>query len=130
MSNFDFKNKLSFMYWITTWDNNGFGMRGAHSIEEAERMFNMDIRRSKSTDNKVVLKHTGGIFTDRSRYQAELALSYLKENYPTYTNFRISGTGEWDDPYGAHLEKTLKVYDVRNKKISYTAAEEDEEQIG
>ena len=125
MSSYDFKNKLSFMYWITTWDNNGFGIRGAHSIEEAERMFNMDIRRSKSTDNKVVLKHTGGIFTDRSRYQAELALSYLKENYPTYTNFRISGTGEWDDPYGAHMEKTLKVYDVRAKRIINMAVDDE-----
>ena len=127
MSSYDFKSKLIFMYWITTWDNNGCGMRGAHSIEDAERMFNMDIKRSKSTDNKVVLKHTAGIFTGKSRYQAELALSYLKENYPTYTNFRISGTGEWDDPYGAHMEKTLKVYDVRTKKINDMTAAEDEE---
>ena len=125
MSSYDFENELSFMYWITTWDNNGCGMRGAHSIEEAERMFNIDIRRSKSTDNKVVLKHTGGIFTDRSRYQAELALSYLRENYPTYTNFRISGTGEWDDPYGAHMEKTLKVYDVRAKRIINMAVDDE-----
>ena len=125
MSSYDFKNKLSFMYWITTWDNNGFGMRGAHSIEEAERMFNIDIRRSKSTDNKVVLTRSGGIFTGKSRYQAELALSYLKETYPTYTNFRISGTGEWDDPYGAHLEKTLKVYDVRTKQINDMTADDE-----
>lgn len=125
MSNCDFESKLYCMYWITTWDNNSVGMRGAHSIEDAERMFNMDIRRCKSTDNKVVLKHTGGIFTGKSRYQAELALSYLKENYPTYTNFRISGTGEWDDPYGAHMEKTLKVYDVRTKKICDMAADDE-----
>ncbi len=127
MSSYDMESKLYFMYWINTYDNNSTRMRGAHSIEEAERMFNMDIRSSKSTDNKVVLTRSGGIFTGKSRYQAELALSYLKETYPTYTNFKISGTGEWDDPYGAHLEKTLKVYDVRNKKISYMADEEDEE---
>jgi hypothetical protein len=64
----------------------------------------------------VALTHHGYIFTDKSRYQAELALSYLKNNYPTYTNFRIFGTGEWDDPYGAHMEKALKVYDVRRKQ--------------
>ena len=125
MSNCDFESKLYCMYWIDTYDNNSVGMRGAHSIEDAERMFNMDIRRCKSTDNKVVLKHTGGIFTGKSRYQAELALSYLKENYPTYTNFRIGGTGEWDDPYGAHMEKTLKVYDVRTKKINDMAADDE-----
>ena len=127
MSSYDFESELRFMYWINTYDNNSTRMRGSHSIEEAERMFNMDIRSSKSTDNKVVLTRSGGIFTGKSRYQAELALSYLKETYPTYTNFRICGTGEWDDPYGARLEKTLKVYDVRNKKISYMADEEDEE---
>ena len=110
-------NKLSFMYWIDTYDNNSVGMRGARSIEDAECMFNMDIRRCKSTDNKVVLTHHGYIFTGKSRHQAELALSYLKNNYPTYTNFRICGTGEWDDPYGASMEKILKVYDVRVKQI-------------
>ena len=110
-------NKLSFMYWIDTYDNNSVGMRGAHSIEDAECMFNMDIRRCKSTDNKVVLTHHGYIFTGKSRHQAELALSYLTNNYPTYTNFRICGTGEWDDPYGASMEKILKVYDVRVKQI-------------
>lgn len=127
MSSYDFESKLSFMYWINTYDNNSTGMRGAHSIEEAERMFNMDIRRSKSTDNKVVLTHHGYIFTDKSRYQAELALNYLKNNYPTYTGFRLFGTGEWDDPYGVHMQKTLKVYDVPTKRITNMAAEEDEE---
>ena len=125
MSSYDFKSELSFMYWITTWDNNGCGMRGAHSIEDEERMFNMDIRRCKSTDNKVVLTHHGYIFTGKSRHQAELALSYLKNNYPTYTNFRICGTGEWDDPYGASMEKILKVYDVRSKQ-TYNMEANDE----
>jgi predicted phosphohydrolase len=115
------------MYWINTWDNNGVSISGEYSIENAERNFNMSIKRCGGTDNKVVLTHHGYIFTDNSRHQAELALSYLKNNYPTYTNFRICGTGEWDDPYGASMEKTLKVYDVRNKKISYMAADEDEE---
>ena len=117
MSSYDFESELRFMYWIDTYDNNSVGMRGAHSIEDAECMFNMDIRRRKSTDNKVVLTHHGYIFTGKSRHQAELALSYLKNNYPTYTNFRICGTGEWDDPYGASMEKILKVYDVRVKQI-------------
>ena len=75
------------------------------------------------------MKHTGGIFTGKSRYQAELALRYLKENYPTYTNFRISGTGEWDDPYGVSMEKILKIYDVRTKEI-YNMEVDDENQIG
>ena len=127
MSNYDFESKLRFSYGIDTYYDNGVGIRRAYSVEDAEWWFHKDISRSKCTDRKVVLTHDGCIFTDRSRYQAELALSYLKENYPTYTNFRISGTGEWDDPYGAHMEKTLKVYDVRNKKISYMVVEEDEE---
>ena len=125
MFNCDFKNHLSFMYWIDTYDNNSVGMRGAHSIEDAERNFNMSIKRCKPTDNKVVLTHHGYIFTGKSRHQAELALSYLKNNYPTYTNFKLFGTGEWDDPYGAHMEKILKVYDVRTKKI-YNMAADDE----
>jgi len=115
------------MYWIKTYDNNSIGIRGVHSIEDAERDFNIDIRRCKPTDNKVVMIHDGTIFTDKSRYQAELALSYLKENYPTYTNFRIFGTGAWDDPYAATMQKTLKVYDVPTKRITNMAAEEDEE---
>ena len=125
MSNFDFKNKLSFMYWITTWDNNGFGMRGAHSIEDAERDFNMSIKRCNGTENKVDLKHEGTIFTGKSRYQSEQVLSYLKNKYPTYTNFKILGTGESDDPYGVMMEKTVKVYDVRAKKI-YNMVVDDE----
>ena len=125
MSSYDFKSELSFMYWINTYDNNSVSMGGAHSIEDAERQFDTSIRRCKCTDNKVVLTHHGYIFTDKSRYQAELALMYLKNSYPTYTNFRLFGTGEWDDPYGAHMEKILKVYDVRTKKI-YNMAADDE----
>ena len=127
MFNYDFESKLRFSYGIDTYYDNGVGIRRAYSVEDAEWWFQKDISRSKCTDRKVVLTHDGCIFTDRSRYQAELALSYLKENYPTYTNFRISGTGEWDDPYGAHMEKTLKVYDVRTKKINDMTADEDEE---
>jgi hypothetical protein len=113
------------MYWINTWDNNGVSISGEYSIENAERNFNMSIKRCKPTDNKVTMKHDGTIFTGKSRYQAELALSYLKENYPTYTNFRIFGTGEWDDPYAATMEKTLKIYDVRSKQI-YNMVVDDE----
>ena len=127
MSSYDFESKLSFNYGIDTYYDNGVGIRAAYSIEDAEWWFNKDISRSKCTDRKVSLTHHGYIFTDKSRYQAELALSYLKNNYPTYTNFRIFGTGEWDDPYGAHMEKTLKEYDVRTKKINDMTAEEDEE---
>lgn len=127
MFNCDFKNQLSFMYWINVYDSAGVSMSGARSIEDAGRNFNMSIKRCKPTDNKVVLTHHGYIFTDNSRHQAELALSYLKNNYPTYTNFRICGTGEWDDPYGASMEKTLKVYDVRTKK-TYDMAVDDEKQ--
>ena len=125
MSNNDFKSKLRFMYWIKTYDNNSIGIRGAHSIEDAERNFNTSIRRCKPTDNKVVMIHDGTIFTGKSRYQAELALSYLKENYPTYTNFRIFGTGAWDDPYAVTMQKTIKVYDVRSKQI-YNMEADDE----
>ena len=127
MSSYDFENKLRFMYWIDTLYNDGVSISGEYSIEDAERNFNTSIRRCKPTDNKVVMIHDGTIFTDKSRYQAELALSYLKENYPTYTNFRIFGTGAWDDPYAATMQKTLKVYDVPTKRITNMAAEEDEE---
>jgi hypothetical protein len=127
MSSYDFESKLSFNYGIDTYHDNGVGMRNAYSIEDAEWWFNKDISRSKCTDRKVVLTHHGYIFTDKSRYQAELALSYLKNNYPTYTDFRLFGTGEWDDPYGVHMQKTLKVYDVPTKRITNMAAEEDEE---
>lgn len=125
MSNYDFNGKLSYTYWINTWDNNGVRMREAYSIEDAESKFNMDIRRCQSTDNKVVLTHHGYIFTGKSRYQAELALSYLKDNYPTYTNFRFFGTGEWDDPYGVSMEKALKIYDIRTKKICDMAVDDE-----
>ena len=37
-------NELSFMYWIKVFYNNGVGISGAHSIEDAERRFNIDIR--------------------------------------------------------------------------------------
>ena len=110
-------NELSFMYWINVYDGDGISMSGAHSIEDAERDFNMSIKRCNGTENKVDLKHEGTIFTGKSRYQSEQVLSYLKNNYPTYTNFKILGTGENDDPYGVRMEKILKVYDVRSKKI-------------
>ena len=125
MSSYDFESKLRFSYGIDTYYDNGVGIRRAYSVEDAEWWFHKDISRSKCTDRKVVLTHDGYIFTDRSRYQAELALSYLRENYPTYTNFRIFGTGEWDDPYGVHMEKTLKVYDVRSKKIINMEADDE-----
>ena len=51
-------NELSFMYWINVFYNNGVGISGAHSIEDAERRFNIDIRRSKYPDRKVVLRKT------------------------------------------------------------------------
>ena len=127
MSSYDFGSKLRFSYGIDTLPNNGVSISGEYSIENAERNFNTSIRRCKGTDNKVVLTHHGYIFTDKSRYQAELALNYLKNNYPTYTGFRLFGTGEWDDPYGVHMHKTLKVYDVPTKRITNMAAEEDEE---
>jgi hypothetical protein len=118
-------SELNFMYWIKVFYNNGVGISGAHSIEDAERRFNIDIRRSKYPDRKVVLRKDGTIFTGKSRSQAEVALNYLKTNYPSYTNFRIGGTGEWDNPYFATMEKTLKVYDVFDKKISILG-EDDE----
>ena len=37
-------SELSFMYWIKVFYNNGVGTSGAHSIEDAERRFNIDIR--------------------------------------------------------------------------------------
>ena len=55
----------------------------------------------------------------------EQALNYLKNNFPSYTNFRIFGTGEWDDPYAATMEKTLKIYDVRSKQ-NYNMVVDDE----
>ena len=125
MFNCDFKNRLSFMYWIDVYDSAGVSMSGARSIGDAERNFNMSIKRCKPTDNKVVMTHDGTIFTGKSRYQAEQALNYLKNNFPSYTNFRIFGTGEWDDPYAATMEKTLKIYDVRSKQI-YNMVVDDE----
>ena len=125
MSSYDFESKLSFNYGIDTHYDNGVGIRAAYSIEDAEWWFNKDISLSKSTDCNVVLTHHGYIFTDRSRYQAELALNYLKKYYPTYTNFRLFGTGEWDDPYGVHMWKTLKVYDVRTKQIRNMAVDDE-----
>ena len=119
-------NELRFMYWINVYDTDGsVSIKGDHSIEDAERDFNISIRRCKGTEYKVVLEEDGTIFAGKSRYQAELVLSYLKDNYPTHTNFRLFGTGEWDDPYGAHMEKILKVYDVRTKRI-YNMAADDE----
>ena len=118
-------SELNFMYWINVYESGSVSMWGEHSIEDAERQFNASIRRCKGAENKVVLSHSGSIFTGTSRYQAEVALNYLKTNYPSYTNFRIGGTGEWDDPYFATMEKTLKVYDVFYKKISILG-EDDE----
>jgi hypothetical protein len=66
------------MYWINTYDNNSTGISGEYSIQDAERNFNMSIKRCKPTDNKVVMTHDGTIFTGKSRYQAEQALNYLK----------------------------------------------------
>lgn len=125
MSSYDFGSKLRFSYGIDTLHNNGVSISGEYSIENAERNFNTSIRRCKGTDNKVVLTRHGYIFTDKSRYQAEQALNYLKNNFPSYTNFRIFGTGEWDDPYAATMEKTLKIYDVRSKQI-YNMVVDDE----
>ena len=110
-------SKVFFMYGISVWENNGVSIGGAYSIKEAERKFNESIRRCNGTEHRVVLDHGGIVSTGNSRYQAELALNYLKDNYPTYTNFRIGGTGEWDDPYYATMDKILKVYDVRVKQI-------------
>ena len=67
-------NELSFMYWINVLYSNGVGISGAHSIEDAERRFNIDIRRSKYPDRKVDLRKDGTIFTGKSRYPAEVAL--------------------------------------------------------
>ena len=113
------------MYWINTHYNNGVGISGEYSIKDAERNFNMSIKRCKLTDNKVVMTHDGTIFTGKSRYHAEQALKYLKNNFPSYTNFRIFGTGERDDPYAATMEKTLKVYDVRAKRIINMAVDDE-----
>lgn len=118
-------SELNFMYWINVYESGSVSMWGEHSIEDAECHFNASIRRCKGAENKVVLSHSGSIFTGTSRCQAELALSYLQNNYPTYTNFRVCGTGEWDAPYSATMEKTLKVYDARSKKI-YNVEADDE----
>ena len=117
--------QLRFTYWINVSENGCVSISGEHSLEDAERNFNMTIKRCTGSEYRVVLSKDGTIFTDKSRYQAEAALSYLKNNYPTYTNFRVGGTGEWDDPYYATMEKTLKVYDVHTKKI-YSRMSEDE----
>ena len=110
-------NELSFMYWINVWDSSGVSISGEHSLEDAERNFNNSIKRCNGSENRVVLTREGYVCTGKSRYQAEEAYRYLKNNYPTYTNFRIFGSGEWDDPYGVLMEKVLKTYHVRTKKI-------------
>ena len=108
---------LYFSYQINVWSNNSVTLDWEHTLEDAERNFNMSIKRCDGSENRVVLTHGGYLSVGKSRYQAEEKLRQLKSKYPTYTNFRITGSGQWDDPYGVSMEKVLKTYDVRTKKI-------------
>lgn len=113
-------DKLSFQYGISSWYKEvGVGISCAWSLEDAEFRYRIDIKRSGKVEkdiSKIVMEKQGYIFTGNSKYQAEVALNYLKTNYPDYTEFRLIGTGVWDDPYCAVMKKTIRTYDVFYKR--------------
>ena len=112
-------NKLEFYYSVDlkTKDSTWIGYCG--TFDKAEEEYALRIKHdtidSQKVD-KVIMSKSGSIETGNSIYRAEQALRYLKNNYSTFTNFRISGDGEWDDPYCAVMSKVIRTYDMRTKQ--------------
>ena len=113
--------EVDFSYFVDLHTNNGntTWIGYCSTFEKADNDYKLRLKHDTVDSQKIeriVVTKSCYIFTGKSRYQAEQALSYLKRNYPNYNNHHISGTGAWDDPYCVHMSKEIRTYDMRTKK--------------
>ena len=113
--------EVEFCYFVDLHTNNGntTWIGYCNTFEKADDDYKLRLKHDTIDSQKIeriVVKKSCYIFTGKSKYQAEQALRYLKNNYPTFTDFRISGYGDWDDPYCAVMSKVIRTYDMRTKQ--------------